>query len=175
MPRPKLLVIDDERVVREAVAESLKSEAYDLLFAENGEEGLRITLRESPTVIILDLKMPVMNGLEFLSSVELAPHVPYSVIVLTGYGDPDAVKRCYDAGISMFLRKPFDTPEIRGVVKHAVVVQQLINHQEELASLQCIAQQKVVKELADLKGLFRRFKAESDAIINDNHRSIRLR
>ena len=172
MPIPKLLVIDDEKVVREAVAESLKSEAYDLFFAGNGEEGLRITRRESPTVIILDLKMPVMNGLEFLASVELGPHVPYSVIVLTGHGDLDAVKGCYDAGISMFLRKPFDTQEIRGVVKHAVVVQQLINHQQELVNLQYIAHQKVVKELADLKSLFRRFKAESDAIFNVNKRSI---
>jgi len=167
MPRPKLLVIDDEEVVREAVAESLKSEAYDLFFAENGEEGLRITHRESPTVIILDLRMPVMNGLEFLASVGLGPHVPYSVIVLTGHGDLDAVKGCYDEGISAFLRKPFDTLEIRGAVKHAVVVQQLINHLEELVNLQNIAHQKVIKELAGLKSLFHRFQVDSDAIINE--------
>ena len=172
MPIPKLLVIDDERAVREAVAESLKSEAYDLFFAENGEEGLRITRRESPTVIILDLKMPVMNGLEFLASVDLGPQVPYSVLVLTGHGDLDAVKGCYDAGISLFLRKPFDIKEIRGVVKHAVGVQQLVNHLEELVKLQYIAHQRVVKELADLKRLFQRFHTESDAIINGYSRSV---
>ena len=66
-------------------------------------------VRDSPpTVIILDLRMPVMGGLDFLGQIQLKPSDPYSVIVLTAYGDDDSLKACYDGGASTFLKKPFN-------------------------------------------------------------------
>ena len=69
MSTPSVLVIDDEDAVREAVAEALKREGYDLVFAGNGQDGLSRIQERTPTVIILDLRMPVMDGLEFLSKI----------------------------------------------------------------------------------------------------------
>ncbi len=127
MPKPSVLVVDDDQAVRDAVAEDLKRENYDLLFAENGLEGLRMVRDAPPTVIILDLRMPVMGGLDFLDQIQLKPSDPYSVIVLTAYGDDDSLKACYDGGASTFLKKPFNLYEIRGAVKNAVTVKQLTN------------------------------------------------
>ena len=73
-----------------------------------------------------------MDGLEFLAKVSLKPSDPYSVIILTGHGDDAAVKECYDAGVSNFLRKPFKLDEIRGAVKNAMAVKQLTSHLDNL-------------------------------------------
>ena len=108
MTQPSVLVIDDDAAVREAVAEDLRREGYDLHFAANGMEGLKRLQEIDPTVIILDLRMPVMDGQEFLSQLHLKPSDPYSVVVLTAHGDADAVELCYDAGVSTFLKKPFN-------------------------------------------------------------------
>lgn len=127
MSKPRVLIIDDEPKVREVVVESLKREGYDFLHAENGEEGLTLARNHLPTVIILDLRMPVMDGLEFLARVSLEPSDPYSVIVLSGHGDDSAVKGCYDAGVINFLRKPFKLHEMRGAVRNAVALKQFTN------------------------------------------------
>ncbi len=134
MTDPSVLIIDDESAVREVVVEGLKREGYDFLHAQNGKEGLILAQQHLPTVIILDLRMPVMDGLEFLATVSLKPSDPYSVIVLTGHGDDTAVKECYDAGVSNFLRKPFKLDEIRGAVKNAMAVKQLTNHLDNLVT-----------------------------------------
>ena len=84
MPKPSVLIIDDEPVVRTAVQTALKREEYDLIYAENGEEGLSLALNHLPTVIILDIRMPGMGGIEFLAKLKLSPSDPYSVIVLSG-------------------------------------------------------------------------------------------
>ena len=127
MPKPSVLIIDDEPTVRSVVVEGLKREGYDFFHAENGEEGLTLARDHVPTVIILDLRMPVMDGLEFLAKVSLKPSDPYSVIVLTGHGDEDAVKGCYDAGVINLLRKPFKLHEIRGAVRNAIALKLLTN------------------------------------------------
>ena len=132
MSNPSVLIIDDEPAVREVVVEGLKREGYDFLHAENGKEGLTLAQQHLPTAIILDLRMPVMDGLEFLAKVSLKPSDPCSVIVLTGHGDDAAVKECYDAGVSNFLRKPFKLDEIRGAVKNVMALKQLTNHLDNL-------------------------------------------
>ncbi len=132
MTDPSVLIIDDESAVREVVVEGLKREGYDFLHAENGEEGLALAQQHLPTVIILDLRMPVMDGLEFLAKVSLKPSDPYSVIVLTGHGNENAVKECYDLGVINFLRKPFKLHEIRGAVRNAMALKQLTNHLDNL-------------------------------------------
>ena len=154
MPKPSVLVVDDDQAVRDAVAEDLKREDYDLLFAENGLEGLRIVRDAPPTVIILDLRMPVMGGLDFLGQIQLKPSDPYSVIVLTAYGDDDSLKACYDGGASTFLKKPFNLYEIRGVVKNAVAVKQLTNQLDDLVTERTSDLEQRMREVAALNRMF---------------------
>ena len=124
MPNTRVLVIDDDAAVREAVREGLRQESYDLVFAENGAEALALLAEFVPRVIVLDLRMPVMDGLGFLSNVDLrAPDCPYSVVLLTAYADEESVKASYEAGVSALVKKPFTLSELRGALSSAVHLQ----------------------------------------------------
>ena len=166
MANPSVLVIDDDAAVREAVAEDLKREGYQLHFANNGREGLERVQEVSPTVIILDLRMPVMDGHEFLSHLDLKPSDPYSVVVLTAYGDADSVKSAYDAGVSTFLKKPFNLFEVRGVVRNAIAIKQLSTHLDEMVQERTVELEQKLREITALNRFFQRhleWRSEVDA------------
>jgi DNA-binding NtrC family response regulator len=158
-----VLVIDDEEAVREAVAADLKREGYRLVFAENGDQGLERLEDSAPTVIILDLRMPVMDGFEFLKAINLRPESPFLVVVLTGHGDADAIKVCYDAGVSTFIKKPFNLYEIRGVVKNAVAVKQLTNQLDQLVKERTLELEQRVREVTALNQMYQDQIAERTA------------
>lgn len=135
----KILVIDDEIAIREGLRQTLERAGYELLLAENGKEGLQLFHDCHPVLIILDLKMPVMCGVEFLEHIKLSPTNPFAIIVLTGYGTDEEVKRCFDLGTSAFLRKPFNVFELMGLVRNTITLKdkeeklkKYQNHLEEL-------------------------------------------
>lgn len=135
----KILIIDDKAAVRDTIRKSLKDEGYELLFAENGKEGLQVYNEHHPALIILDLKMPLMDGVEFLEHIKLSPSNPCSIIVLTGHGADEDVEKCFNLGVSAFLRKPFNFYELNGMVKHSITLKQdeedLKKHRERLEEL----------------------------------------
>lgn len=120
MSNPSVLVIDDDIAVREAISAGLRLEGYDLLFAENGADALDVLRGATPQVVILDLKMPVMDGLEFLSNIQLNPSDAFSVVVLSGHADDESAEACFKAGISALVKKPFTLNELRGAVRTAI-------------------------------------------------------
>ncbi len=119
----KLLIIEDEPVARKMLGRTLAKEGYEVFTAANGVEGLELFRLHQPQIIILDLNMPQMDGIEFL--MRLNPQVmnPYSVIVLTGQRNPSNIKKCYELGVHSFLRKPVDYYELIGQVKHTFALQ----------------------------------------------------
>lgn len=119
-PASKILVIDDEQIIIDSVREDLRKENYIILSAMNGKEGLDIFWKEQPVLIILDLRMPVMDGIEFLERIKLKASDPYSVIVLTGHGDDENIEKCFGAGVSSFLSKPYNVHVLRGMVRHSI-------------------------------------------------------
>ena len=156
MSNNRILVIDDEAGVRVTVERALKREDYEVFLAENGTEGISLVSAVLPTVIILDLRMPVMDGLAFLAKIGLKPDDPYTVIVLTGHGNDEDMKACYDMGVSHFLRKPFNFYELRGALKNVIALkayeealrdrnEQLLEAQEQLVRTEKLA---VVGQLA---------------------------
>ena len=120
MPNPTILVVDDDMAIRESVRAGLRMENYDLVFARDGAEALELIKESTPVVVILDLKMPVMGGLEFLSKVEFKPTDPFSVVILTAFVDDDSAEACYGAGVSAMVKKPFALNELRGAVHNAI-------------------------------------------------------
>ena len=152
--KPVVLVVDDDWAVRAAVAEDLKREDYSLFFAENGQDGLTLVREAHPMVILLDLRMPKMDGFEFLAELDLKATDPYSVIVLTGHGNAEAVKECYDAGVSIFLKKPFNLYEIRGVVRNAITVKQLTIRLEAMVQERTNELELRMREVTALNRMF---------------------
>ena len=149
-----ILIIDDELPLREALAANLERENYSLVFAENGEEGLARLQEISPELVILDLKMPVMDGFEFLRRLDAKPADPFSVIVLTGYADDDRVQSCYRAGVTLFLQKPFNVYQLRGLVRSAVMLRQLTNQLNELVDERTATLQQRVTEITALNRFY---------------------
>jgi len=131
MEKPKILVIDDEAILRDSVQTALKRGGYELFFAENGAEGLELFQEFSPILIITDLRMPVMDGLQFLEKLQINPTDPYLTIVLTGHGDDEEVEACYDLGVHAFLRKPFSVFELRGLVKQCIQLKRMQEQMQE--------------------------------------------
>ncbi len=125
----KILVIDDEESIIETIREVLKGRCYEIISATNGKEGLAEYEKEQPILVILDLMMPVMNGVEFLENLKIRYHDICSVIVLTGHGDEEDIKKCFDLGIFSFIKKPFDINVFRGTVMNTIKAEQL---QQEL-------------------------------------------
>ena len=83
---PKILVIDDEKNIRDGIKRSLEFEGYEVVTAENGEKGIEIVYKGGIDLVITDLKMPEKTGEEFLKDIlEFDKHIP--VIVLTGHGN----------------------------------------------------------------------------------------
>ncbi len=124
MPNNKILVIDDEEVVIAAIKRSLKREGCKIISANNGKDGLEMYAREQPILILLDIRMPNMGGVEFLEHLKLSPSGPCSVIVLTGHGDDAIMEKCFKMGVSSFLKKPYNLYELIGLVRHAIALKQ---------------------------------------------------
>ncbi|QTA87353.1 response regulator [Desulfonema magnum] len=125
MSEHKILVIDDEPMVIEAVRKALKREGYEILSACNGEEGLRLYFEHQPVLVILDLRMPVMDGLQFLDYIKLKPLDRSSVIVLTGHGSDYEIEQCFRKGVSAFIRKPFNIYELIGQVRSCIALKDM--------------------------------------------------
>lgn len=115
----KILVIDDEKLIRWTLNDVLRREGYDVLTAECGETGLEIVEGERPDLIILDLRLPGMDGMEVLERVkEIAPDAV--VIILTAYGSPASALQAIKLGAHEYLHKPFELEETREAVRMAL-------------------------------------------------------
>ncbi len=143
----KILVIDDEEIIIEVIEKHLKKDGYEMYSAGNGKEGLKQLSQTNPIVIILDLRMPVMDGFEFLEKLELSPTDPYAVIVLTGHGGDEDMEKCFDLGVSSFLRKPFNIFELRGVVRNSIKFKKTQQHLQD----EVIERKNVEEKLRDYK------------------------
>jgi DNA-binding NtrC family response regulator len=112
----KILVIDDEQGIRNLLDTLLRRKGYDVILAESGRKGLELFRREHPDVIVLDLKMPEVDGIAVLEQVRsLNPGQP--VIVLTGVGTPELEERVYALGVSEFIHKEFSLHRLGDALK----------------------------------------------------------
>ncbi|MBR6305335.1 MAG: sigma-54-dependent Fis family transcriptional regulator [Bacteroidales bacterium] len=114
----KVLVIDDERAIRYSMKEILEMEGYEVETAENGEEGLSKAEKEKYDAIFCDIKMPVMDGTEFLAkAIEAGIESP--VIMVSGHADIQTAVDCIKKGAFDFIEKPLDLNRILITLKNA--------------------------------------------------------
>ena len=114
----KLLLIDDEEPARKIVGMSLKSDGYEVLTAEDGKSGLEIFGKEAPPIVLTDVKMPGMDGIEVLKRIkEISPET--EVIVVTGHGDMDVAIQSLQLEASDFVTKPIVDEALTVALKRA--------------------------------------------------------
>lgn len=129
MHKQKILVIDDDLSITHAIRRelTLQSDSYEIMTSKNGWDGLELYYSQNPILILLDLKMPVMDGLEFLQSINLSASDICSVIMLTGHDDDESISRSFSMGASAYLRKPFNACELGGLVRNSIALK-LMQH-----------------------------------------------
>ena len=102
----KILVIDDEQGIRNLLDTLLRRKGYDVVLADSGRTGLELFRREHPDIVVLDLKMPEMDGLAVLRQIRgLDPRKP--VIILTGAGTAEAEQQMRALGATEYVEKEF--------------------------------------------------------------------
>jgi DNA-binding NtrC family response regulator len=117
--KARILIVDDEADIRETLGDRLEAEGYAVMAAGDGAEGLERIRREAPEVVLLDLNMPVMDGMEVLSRIK-AEGLDPTVVMITAYGTIERAVQAMKAGAYDFIPKPFDPDHIRVVVAKAV-------------------------------------------------------
>lgn len=129
----KILVIDDEAVIREGIRQALVLEGYQVDVAANGKIGLEKLQKNNFSVVISDLKMPIMNGLEVLKTIQiLQPSVP--VIIITGFATIDSAVDAMKNGAFEYLTKPFLPDRIIEKVQAAISMRSLDLDAEVISS-----------------------------------------
>jgi signal transduction histidine kinase len=116
---PKVLVVDDEEWMRDACVEILQPEGFEVMTAADGPAGLDLLRRNSPDLILVDLKLPGMDGLAYLGSVK-AFDPDIVAIMITGYATLEVAVEAMKAGAYDFLPKPFKPTDLRGVARRGL-------------------------------------------------------
>jgi two-component system NtrC family sensor kinase len=128
----RILVIDDSQRIRSALREViLEPEGYRVLTAHDGQVGLERALREHPDLILLDVNMPRMTGLEVLEKLHEVRY-EWPVILMTLHGSEEVAVQAFRLGARDYLRKPFKVEDVLACVRRALVESQLLRQREEL-------------------------------------------
>lgn len=120
----RVLIIDDEPSVRKLIGHHLEKENYKILSAENGEKGLRLIEENSPHLVLLDVKLPGIGGIEVLQKIKEG-HSKLPVIMITAYGTVKMAVETMRMGAYDFLVKPINPDELKITVRNAITNQTL--------------------------------------------------
>jgi len=109
----KILVVDDQFGLRRLLFEAFREDQHEVEMASNGTEALQLFISSEPDLILMDMKMPGMNGIETLQQIRALDR-RVAVIMMTGYGDIQNMEQTKnDLGILHYITKPFDLFELR--------------------------------------------------------------
>ncbi|HEY2904311.1 MAG TPA: sigma-54 dependent transcriptional regulator [Vicinamibacterales bacterium] len=131
MPRFRVLVIDDESAIRDSLKMTLEYEGYDVIGAATGQEGLAQAEREAPDLVLLDVKMPGMDGIEVLDRLR-AMNESVPVIVVSGHGSISTAVEATKKGAFDFIEKPFASDRVLVSLRNALDHRQLRDENRSL-------------------------------------------
>jgi two-component system nitrogen regulation response regulator NtrX len=131
MPKSRILVIDDEAAIRDSLKMTLEYEGYEFVGAATGQEGLALAEREGPDLVLLDVKMPGMDGLEVLDRLR-AMNESLPVVVISGHGTISTAVDATKKGAFDFIEKPFASERVLVVLRNALDQRQLRDENRSL-------------------------------------------
>ncbi len=132
MAKSTILIVDDEPEIFALSLRILKNQEYNILTAESGKEGLYILKKNKVHLVISDMRMEEMDGIEFLKRVKLE-YPDIITIMATGFADIDAaVKAINEAGVYKFILKPWDAEYLKLTIKRALDLRDLVMERDIL-------------------------------------------
>lgn len=127
----RLLIADDEPVIRLVIRETLSNEGYEIEEAENGEEAVLKVKNSNFDLVIMDIRMPKVDGMEALRDIRrMNPSLP--VVMITAHGSSNIAMEAIREGAYDYFTKPFDVAEIRIVIKRVMEKMRLVKQIEQL-------------------------------------------
>jgi two-component system nitrogen regulation response regulator NtrX len=151
--RRRVLIVDDEKGIREALKQVLEYEEIEVQTCASGHEALRVYPEFRPHLVFLDVKMEGMDGLETLKRVrELDPHA--QVVMISGHGTIQTAVEATQLGAYDFLEKPLDTDRIlltlRNALQHVVLVSENVRLKQEVhAQYEIVGSSKAIKQVIE--------------------------
>jgi CheY-like chemotaxis protein len=116
--RPTILCIDDDRLVLGVCTSALEAHGYRVVMATHGQAGIAIAQKERPDLILLDIRMPGMDGFEVCKQLRTDPTLRHTPIVLmTAMALPDLEAKGLEAGATLSIRKPFNPEQVVSTVE----------------------------------------------------------
>lgn len=119
----KIMVVDDEKMIRDLLKKILTNNGYKIITAKDGVDALQKLKTEEASLMISDIKMPRMNGFELLRHVK-KNYPKMNIIMMTAYGDTYTVKNALTMGANEYITKPFRSQEISLIVERVFWYQQ---------------------------------------------------
>lgn len=119
MESPKILVIDDEKLLRWSLEQNLSKEGYSVISAEKGAEGLELFSAEQPDIVLLDIHLPDISGLNVLESIKKENRNAL-VIMITAFGDVQTAVKTIKTGAYDFVEKPFNMDKLKILISKAL-------------------------------------------------------
>jgi len=141
--KKKILVVDDEFNARTLMAQLLQGEGHSTDIAENGISALKVLENDHFDILITDIRMPVMDGIELFHKVkELYPHM--TVILFTAYGTIESAVKALKEGAFHYLEKPVNFDLLKHIIKQASDIQNL---EDEINRLRNQLEEKKLDQL----------------------------
>lgn len=113
----KILIIEDEKRIRESIVEILEIHDYDVIEAENGEVGIAVAMSEKPDLIFCDMMMPVVDGMGVLMALNASPIADTPFIFLTALAQTEDLNKAMSFGADAYIFKPFKSKELIDAIK----------------------------------------------------------
>jgi two-component system response regulator (stage 0 sporulation protein F) len=117
LKKNKILIVDDQYGIRVLLEEVFRKEGYETYQAANGKQALALAEQNEPDLVILDMKIPGMDGLEILKRIKVLNR-EIQVIMITAYGELDLIQEAMKLGALTHFTKPFDIDELRRMVEN---------------------------------------------------------
>ncbi|MBS3905434.1 MAG: response regulator [Syntrophaceae bacterium] len=114
-----ILIVDDEKELCKILSDSLSQDHYRVFVAFDGKRALQLVKEEKPDLVLLDIKMPRMNGIEALKKIKKMKK-EIVVIMLTAHGTLETARKAMKLGAYDYLTKPFDLFNLKSLVKEAL-------------------------------------------------------
>jgi DNA-binding NtrC family response regulator len=150
----KILAIDDEQTIRESLKEILEYEKHVVDLASNGEEGIQKFQNDKYDAVLLDIKMPQMDGIEVLDKLmEIAPDIP--IVMISGHGTIDSAVESIKKGAFDFIEKPLDLNRLLVTLRNAMDKKHLIKETKKLKKkvsgiYDIIGESEAIKHVKDM-------------------------
>src|SRR5262245_45295944 len=122
--RMTILIVDDEKTIRWSLGEGLRKAGFEILEAASGEEGVQLFADKSPDCVLLDMKLPGIDGIEVLRRMR-KENAEVPVIVMTAYGDVERAVEAMKIGAYDFVTKPFMIEKMKVTIEHALETSRL--------------------------------------------------